>query len=247
MSTLPDLGKYVPLRMIVALALDELDKSEGSQDMCWQLGLRALVKINQQVAAEPLTVRIPVLSNKTVPMPADCITWTKIGVLNSKGEVNTLRINNALTTFRDNNPNRLTDLTADITEAASNLTNAPFYLNYYYNDGYYNLFGTQTGLIQYGQCRVDENKNLVILNEDFRYDSIIFEYISMPKVNNDYRVLLSFQEAIIAFIKWKLNKGTRQEFYAEVTEGRRTLNGKKVTLQAVNQVIRESEGMKLRS
>jgi len=246
-STEPQFGKYVPLRSVVALAMDELDKSVGDQDRCWQLGLRALVQMNQQVSAEPLTVRIPVSSNKTVPFPTDCLTWTKIGILNSNGEVSTLKINNALTTFRDTNPNRLSDLTADITDSITGIPNAPFFFNYYYNNTYFNLFGVGTGLVQYGSCRVDDENRLVILGFDFEYDSIIFEYISTPQRNGDYRVLLSFQEAIIAFIKWKLKEGTRQEFYAAIAEGRRTLNGKKVTLQGVNQVIRESESQKLRS
>jgi hypothetical protein len=55
------------------------------------------------------------------------------------------------------------------------------------------------------------------------------------------------QEAVISFIKWKLKMGTREEFYAAVVEGRRSLPKKKIELQTINQVIRESQAMKLRS
>lgn len=247
MSFEPLLDKYIPLKTIVAYAADELNKSDGDQDQMWILGLRALVLCNQQISAEPITVRLPVLPNKTVPFPSGVITWTKVGLLNSHGEVVTLKINNALTTYRDTNPNRIQDLTPNVNDSIGSLAYAPFYLNYYYNNGYYNLYGVGGGLIQYGECRVDDKNRIIILPTDFKYDNIIFEYISNPKRDTEFMVLTSFQEAIIAFIKWKMNVGNRQEFYAAVTEARRTLPGKKVTLQGINQVLREAATMKLRS
>lgn len=247
MSTEPLIGKYTPLKSITAMFLDEAGKSDGSQDEAWILGLRALVKLNQQVSAEPKTVRLPVSPNKTVPFPPGVITWTKIGLLNTNGEVVTIKINNGLTTFRDLNPNRIQDLTPNVNNSITALTGTPLFLNYYYANTYYNLFGLGNGLIQYGECAVDDANEVVVLSPTFQYDSIMFEYITNPYKDNDYMVLTSFTEAIIAFIKWKMKLGSRDEFYAEVTEARRTLPGKKVTLQTLNQVLRESSGMKLRS
>ena len=247
MSISPNLGKYIPLRSVVAMYLDENDKSGGDQDKCWLLGLRGLTELNIDISAEPLTVRLPVQSNKTVKFPSDCIQWTKIGVLNSAGEMSTLKINRGLTTYKDNNPNRIESLTPDINDSASNLSNSPVFLNYYTNNGYYNLFGVGNGLIQYGQCRIDDKNGLVVLAPDFQYDSILFEYISAPQRNEEYQVELILQEAIIAFIAWKMKTGTAQQYYGEVTKARRRLPGKKVTLQGINQVIRESESGKLRS
>ncbi|MEG7660761.1 hypothetical protein, partial [Listeria monocytogenes] len=80
--------------------------SEGDQDKVWLIGLRACVDLNYEFGAEPKTVRLPVLPNKTVSFPADCLNWSKIGLLNESGEMVTLKINNGLTTFRDTNPNR---------------------------------------------------------------------------------------------------------------------------------------------
>lgn len=247
MSTEPQLGKYVPLKMVVALFSDQYDKSEGDQDRFWLLGLRALVDLNFDISGEPKTVRLPVNGNKTVSFPTGCITWTKIGLLNNNGEVSTLKINSALTTLKDTNPNRLNYLTPDISDSALSLCGTPYFLNYYYNQGYYNLYGAGTGLIQYGSCRVDDANELVVLPPDFTYDSILFEYISSPQRDGDYTVLLALQEAIIAFIAWKMKLDTRENYYGEVTKARRRLPGKKVTLQGINQVIRESEAMKLRS
>jgi hypothetical protein len=205
------------------------------------------VALGFQISFEPITVRLPVAANKTVKFPSDCISWTKIGILNNAGEVSSLRINNALTTYRDTNPNRISQLTPDVQNAIPSLLGHPFFFNYYDNGLFYNLFGVGGGLIQYGSCRVDEKNRVVILEPDFGYSSIIFEYISSPEKNGDYAIQIQLQEAVIAFIEWKFKLNTDQNFYARTIEGQRTLPGKKVTLQTINQVIREPNGMKLRS
>lgn len=245
MST--DIELYVPLKTIVSYTLDETDQSMGTFDKYWILAFRALVDMLFEVTAEPITLRLPINGNKTVDFPSDYLMWTKIGILTDKGEVSTLRINNALTTFKDNNPNRLTQIKGDIDEGLPLLINSPFYVNYFYDGMYQPLFGVGGGLIQFGGCRVDENNRVVILEPDFKYTSIIFEYISSPQKNDDYTVPITAQEAIIAFIKWKGKQGTRQEYYAAKVEARRRMPKKKVTLQNINQVLRESESMKLRS
>lgn len=247
MSFEPLIGKYIPLKTVVAYFSDQYDKSEGDQDRFWILGLRALIELNYEISAEPKTVRLPINWNKTVNFPIDYLSWSKIGLLNSAGEVSTLKINNGLTTYKDTNPNRIDYMTPNINDSTSSMVNAPFFFNYWYNDGYYNLFGSDNGLVQYGECTVDEANQLVVLPIDFRYDNILFEYISSPERDDDYRVPLALQEAIIAFIAWKLKLDTAQNYYGEVTKARRRLPGKKVTLQTINQVIRESNGMKLRS
>lgn len=242
-----DITQYVPLKTIISYCIDETNESIGSFDKCWILGFRALVDLFLDVIAEALTVRLPVSGNKTVAFPSDYISWVKIGILNEIGEVSTLKINNALTTFKDTNPNRLEQINGDINDAAPLLLGSPFYLNYYYNNTYQPLFGVGGGLIQYGECRVDDENNLIVLPPDFRFDSIILEYISSPQKNGDYTVPIVAQEAIIAFIKWKSKTGSRDEYYAAKVEARRRMPKKKVHLQQINQVLRESEGQKLRS
>jgi len=98
--------------------LTKNDKSYKDFDKAWVIGLRALVDMNFDVSGEPKTIRIPLNGNKTAPIPADCVSWSKIGILDSNGEISTLRINNALTTWMDTSPNRISKLgTSDINEA----------------------------------------------------------------------------------------------------------------------------------
>lgn len=242
-----DIGLYTPLKTAVSYCLDETDKSGGDFDKLWLLALRAMVDMNFSIAAQPITVRLPVLGNKTVPFPANLLSWSKIGLLDDQGQINTLKINNALTTFRDNNPNRLEDLTPDIDNSIGNVALVPYYSNYFYGGGCYQLYGVGNGVITYGDCKVDELNKVIILSPDFKYDSIMLEMISCPQTDNDYQVYTCLQEAVIAFIKWKLKLGSRDEYYAAVTIGRRSMPKKKVILQTINQVIRESQAMKLRS
>jgi hypothetical protein len=243
-----DLGKYVPLKTVVAYALDELGLSYDKFDSCWILGLRALVEMNFDISAEPKTIRIPLNGNKTANIPSDCLSWTKIGVLDKGGKISTLKINNGLTTWMDTNPNRVSKLQqSQVNDNVGALAAAPLYLNFYQNGTYSNYFGTGNGLIQHGECRVDDKNQVIIFPPDFSFDSVLFEYISSPEKDDDYMVELALQEAIIAFIKWKKKLGDRAEYYAAMTSGRRRLSKKRVTLQQIAQVIRQDGGMKLQS
>lgn len=237
-------AKYESLKSVVAYFCDQYDRSDGDQDKFWILGLRGLENMHYNISAEPKTVRLPVDANQTVRFPADYVDWVKIGLLNNQGEVSTLKINNALTTFRDNNPNRLALLTPDINNGWVGNFNAP-YLNYY-NDGLYETFYGigQSGLIQYGECRVDEKNNVVVLSPTFQYSSIIFEYISCPERDMDYLVDRRLREALIAFIAWKCKLDTRENFYGAQIEARRMIQP--VEMQSFNETIRRNERFTLK-
>ena len=241
-----EINKWVDLKTVVSYAIDEMDKNYADFDKAWILGLRALVEMNFDVSAEPKTVRIPMNGNKTATIPSDCISWSKIGILDNRGSISTLKINNALTTWMDNSPDRIQKIgMSQVNDSVGALVGAAQYLNYYYQGNYVNLFGVGGGLIQYGECRVDDKNNIIIMPENFQHDSILLEYISSPERDGDYKVELRFQEAVIAFIKWKMKQGAREEYYAAVTAGRRRGGKKKVTLQTINQVLRMDTGMHL--
>lgn len=242
-----DVESYVKLKRIISYFIDENNLSADELDKAWVLAFRALVLLNQQIAAEPITFRLPVNANKTVNFPSNGLSWSKIGVMDEGGRVSTLKINSALTTFRDNNPNRLSRLTPDINSGLSDLCNSPNFFNYGYNGQYQVLFGVGGGLIQYGECKVDDVNRVVILPPDFRFDSILFECAISPEKNNDYEIQTVLQEAVIAFLNWKYKLGDRALFYAAAVEGRRALPKKKFTLQHAAQVIRENSGQFLKA
>lgn len=243
-----EIGKYIPLQSIVAMYLDQYQKSQSDRDRIWVLAFRALYNLHFNIAAEPKTVRLDLLPNKTVPFPPDLISWTKIGVQNSEGKICSIKVNSALTNWKSESPNRIDSLAQSQVETFDYLTNqVGMFFNYYGDNNYGNLFGIGNALIQYGECSVDEKNNVIILAPNFPYSSILLEYISSPQKDGDYKVLTVLQEAIIAFIEWKTLKGSRENYYAAAVEARRAIGKNRVTLQGINQVIRENNGMFLRS
>lgn len=242
-----DIDYYTSLQSIVSMTLDANGKSDGDQDQAWIIGLRGLTDLNYEFSGQVVTVRIPKNANQTFSFPPGVLSWTKVGLLNERGETVTIKINNGLTKWRDLNPNRLELLTPDINNSIGALTATPLFLNYYYNGNYVNLFGVGNGLIQYGDCRVDEENRVIVCPPNFRYDHVLFEFLSAPQKQEDYIVPTALQEAVIAFIEWKLKLAPRELYIAAKTEARRRMPNKKVTLQQINQVVRESQSMKLRS
>lgn len=241
-----DLEQYVPLKTVVSYFLDENRKSYGDFDMCWILAFRAYADLGFDIAFEPETFRLPVNGNLTVTLPAGYIKWTKIGVINASGEVSVLKINNSLTKFRDTNPNRLTQIAPDISDTdADDLVGNPFFQNYYFGNVYSPYFGVGNGLITYGSCTVDEKNKVIVLAPDYAYGDILLECIVSPQTNADYQIQIVCQEAVIAFIAWKMKVGNEQSYINRKVEARRRL--KPVTLQEINQAIRENQKYSLKA
>lgn len=243
-----DISRYTPLKECVAFFLDINKKSDRERDTAWLTAFRALRVMGFSATWEPKTIRIPVNANLTVTLPSDYITWTKIGVLNASNEISTLKINRSLTKYKDNNPNRQDYLTPDVpTNNFWNIALNPFYLNYYFGNWYTPLFGLGNGLVQFADIVVDEKNNVIVLGPTYPFNDIMLEYISCPERDEDYMVETCLAEAVIAFIEWKFKLGTEQNFYARFKEGRRSLPGKRFTLQEANQAIRENAGYKLKA
>lgn len=242
-----DITKYTKLKTIVSYALDEAEKSMGDFDRAWIFAFRALCEIGFNIAFEPMTVRLPVNEgNLTVTLPAGYIKWTKIGILNASGEVAYLRRNTSLTKWRDNNPNRLTNIFPDIPDQDIGwLAQSPYFFNYYFGNTYTPYFGFGNGLITYGDFDVDETNNVIVLGTTYQYADILLEYIGSPQCNGDYEIQTVCQEAVIAFILWKFKVGSEQSFYLRLIEARRKL--KPITLQEIQQAIRENQKYSLKA
>lgn len=242
-----DLSKYTPMKRIVAYWLDENQKSEGDFDRAWVMAFRGYAKVGFQIAFEPTTFRLPVnLGNMTVTLPAGYMYWTKIGVINGSGEVSTLKINTSLTTWRDNNPNRLTNISPDVPDLdVSMYLQSPFFYNYYFGAVYSPYFGIGGGLVQYGETKVDEVNNIIVLAPQYPFSDILLECVISPEKNNDYQIQTCCQEAIISFLNWKFKLGTREDFYSDLIEARRSL--KPITLQEIQQAIREQNKYSLKA
>jgi hypothetical protein len=241
------MSKYIPLKQLVSEFLDQYSKTMKDYRKCWVIAFRGLRALNQSIAAEPKSVRLPVEANKTVNLPADYYALSKIGIVNGSGEIVSLKRNNALSIFRDNNPDRITKLASEIGSTEPVIIPQNIFLNYVDNGDLNHLYGAGGGLITYGDYRLDEKNYVIILDPQFLYADILIEYISLPEQDGDYFVESCLSEAIIAFIEWKLKLNTEQNFYARAIEGRRGLSNKRATLQTIHQVLRETGGQYLKA
>lgn len=230
-------AKFIPLMECVAFFLDQHDKSGADEDKAWGMAFRALELMYYNTVAEPKTVRVPLLPNKTAQFPSDYVQWCKIGILNERTELITLIVNDKLTKFKSTNPNRLELLTADVNDGIGSGYLSNVYLNSWDGIGYMPLYGAGYGLQNFGECSVDENNNLIIFAPDFKYDSCVIEYISCPEKDTDYKIDRRLREAVIAFIEWKFKLVNRTEFYAAYEEANRQINP--FEIQKFEQIIRE--------
>lgn len=244
MST--DVLPYTALKTIVAMALDEETKSFADFDKCWVFAFRGLVHMHYQTMAQPKTLRVVLEGNKTAIFPVDCLTVHKVGLINNNGELETLYVNNNLTTYKDTRVDRIENLTADVTDEINSNNSVPFY-NFYNGGHCYNLWGLRRGVVTHGDCRIDEENRIILLDPQFSYDAVMVEYLPSPQRDDDYQVPTYYMEAIIAFVRWKLKLAPAQEFYGAWTAARRCQPNKKINLTKFNQTFRESTGMKLRS
>lgn len=235
-----DIKKYVPLIQVVAMAADE-DRT-NDLDRLWVLGFRALAFIYHSMTAEPKSVRLPVGDNYTVVFPEDCIDWTKIGVMGSDGKVATLAINKSISKYKSTNPDRVDKIGETV---HTDTIGDECFFNFIENGICFHVGTNNSRLLQPGECTVDETNRRIVLPFSFGFDEIMLEYISSPDKDKSYQIEQCYQEAVIAFIRWKNKTGNRQEFYAALSDARRM--DEPIRLQVLNQVIREGRGWKIKS
>ena len=92
---------YIPLDSVVTDFLMESEQSNAKYYKAWNLAFRGLEQLGLDAFYRVRSVKLPVLDNFTVKIPADYLNWTKIGVLNDRGEIIPLYHNEKLTTFTD--------------------------------------------------------------------------------------------------------------------------------------------------
>lgn len=193
--------RNVKLSDCVMMYIDESKQTTKEFRRLWALAFRGLTDIGLDVSWTPKTTLINVNANLTANVPTDFIDWVRVGVFNSSGEIATLKVNEQLTTYRDNVSSRLSDIQAEFTETI-NFDQYPFWVGGW-DDTYEHYFGAGSGLIQAGECTFDKARSLIVLDPHFQYTQVVLEYISSPIMDDDYSVDLKCQEALIAWLRFK--------------------------------------------
>ena len=194
--------QWITIDECVNAYLDRSEQGVHKFFKCWHLAFSGLEQMGLDFFYQIKSVRLPVNGNQTVNMPADCINYTKVGVLNNRGEVIPLVYNQKLTTYADLFPDRQ-QKTTDNTLYDWFFFNSPVFYNYWSGDVVTNLYGIESGAPFVGSFKVDPSQGLILLEQHFFYPYIILEYIASPQEGETYYLPVQFKEALIWYIAWQ--------------------------------------------
>jgi hypothetical protein len=148
------------------------------------------------------SVKLPVNANLTVNLPDDYLNYSKVGILNFRGEIIPLTFNNKLTTYADLNPDRI-EKTQDNTIVDLLLFNTPIWYNYWNGDSYTALYGLPSGAPFVGTFKIDHTNGIILLGEHFGYEYIMLEYVASPQEGGKYYIPMQFKEALTWYLAWQ--------------------------------------------
>ena len=251
--------QFITLESIINDYLAESEKSIHSYAKLWHLAYRGMEDLGVDFFYAIRSVKLPVLPNKTVQLPLDCLRYTKIGVLNSRGEVVPLIYNSNFTFYADAMPNRQ-EKTIDNNYLwwwQQNINSGAFY-NYWVDGAYTPIYGTPSGAPYQGSYNVDEANGIVLFDEYFQWDYVMIEYVASPQEGNDCNIPMQFREAMIAWLWWKDNKmlttrkgmiGVQRDLKSTYYNERRLANGRyrPLYLQQAHQLSLETNRMTIKA
>lgn len=167
----------------------------------YPIAVAGLKELGTDVFMFPKTCKLTVEKNMTVKIPEDFMQYISVGVLNGEGAVSKLRYAPDMTTYADTQSNRVS-VNTDDTQFNVEQLYKEFFMNYYFNYPYNNLYGVPSGPLDIGSFNIDYRNNVILLGNWFGYDYIILEYLAMD-CYEDMAVPYQCKEALIAFIAWK--------------------------------------------
>lgn len=196
------MDRYIKLSDAVNMYIDESKQTSKEFRRLWSLAFRGLTDLGLDVTWQPKVDLINVNPNLTVTLPDDYIDWIRVGLFNSSGEIATLRVNEQLATYKDLSPNRLENIASQIGTGTTYL-DYPYWYGYWGDSGYESYFGAGSALIQAGECKIDNQNGVIVLDPFFAYNQVVLEYVSSPVMDDDYTIDFKAQEALIAWLRWK--------------------------------------------
>lgn len=194
---------YITLDSIVLDYLNEAEYSRNKYFRIWHIAFRGLEDLGLDFFYQVKAVKLPVNANLTVNLPADYINWSKVGVLNERGEIIPLWYNDKLTNYADLLPDRVEKTQDNSTLNLVSDWGLNTWCNYWNGNYYANIYGVPSGAPFVGNFKIDTSNGVILLNEDFAYEYLMIEYVASPKEGEEYYLPMQFREALISWIRWK--------------------------------------------
>jgi hypothetical protein len=194
---------YITIDSVINDYIDESEQSVHKYAKLYNIAVRGMEKLGLDFFYKIRTVKIPIdTTNYTAELPNDYISYTKIGVLNSVGEIIPLKFNNKMTYYADQQPDRLA-LTQDNTLATWYQSDMPLWFNYWDGYGFQNIYGLPSGSPFVGSFNIDDSNGVVLLNQYFFYSYLMIEYLSSGNPDEPFRIPIQFREALLSFLAWR--------------------------------------------
>lgn len=191
---------YISLDTIISDYLNEAQLSNNQYFRLWHIAYRGMEDMGIDAFYQIKSVKLPVNANLTVTLPSDYLNWSKVGVLNSAGEIIPLNYNDKLTEFADLSPDRLSK-TQDNTLGTWQWNYC--WYNYWNGYAYVNIYGVPSGAPFVGSFKIDISNGVLLLDDNYQYDYVMLEYVSSPTPGGDYQIPMQFREAFISWLRWK--------------------------------------------
>ena len=194
---------YITIDSVINDYIDESEQSVHKYAKLYNIAVRGMEKLGLDFFYKIRTVKITIdTTNYTAQLPNDYISYTKIGVLNSVGEIIPLKFNNKMTYYADQQPDRLA-LTQDNTLATWYQSDMPLWFNYWDGYGFQNIYGLPSGSPFVGSFNIDDSNGVVLLNQYFYYSYLMIEYLSSGNPDEPFRIPIQFREALLSFLAWR--------------------------------------------
>ena len=198
------------LRQIIAQFLDSADQSSHQFRRLYNFGVRGCREFNLDITGQFKTVLLPVNPNKTVTLPQDYLTYSKMGIVNERGEIITFTKNEQLSQYHAIYTQQVerNEGVPELTTIGNYVAPLPYpylYSNYWNGGTSYNLFGLNSGTANITEFDIDEGAGVILLNQHTRYEEMLLEYLSdgYDELADDYKIDVRAEEAFICYLRWK--------------------------------------------
>lgn len=218
----------VPLNVILAdfrIGLDSDDYISNVSDIQLRnIALRGIRDIGFDIGKKTKSLKLAVNSNDTVTLPDDYVDLIKIGVVGEDGRVYVLNQNKHLnyshkkvspasrTTFNSGplniKANEIVNIEESKTATETNLSIVDdfyefIFENYLYEGGVGRLYGLGGGH-GIGEYRINLDQNRIEISANSNVSEIVMEYIGDEARSSDPSVHVYAEEALRAYIYYKL-------------------------------------------
>lgn len=195
------------LDSIVREYLIEASEPEHKYFKALQFAISGLRELHYDVIGVPVIKNLTVNSDSTVDLPADYVSYVRLGVTNLDGTFHPLGINRNIALNRNLNDCGILEQRPNVdTDGDTYFIPGYQYTASHFRNGenvgrYYGYGGGQN---RFGYFNIDTTNNQIQLSL-FEGDTITIEYISDPlRADEEYNVHPFAVETLKAWIRWKM-------------------------------------------